>query len=171
MTQDQIIQALHRLEEELSKEGLRGEIGIVGGAAMVLAFNARKATKDVDAIFEPSSQIREAAARIAPRLGLPNDWINDAVKGFMPANSSPRQVILDLPHLTVWIPPTPYLLAMKAISARFDTHDAQDLKTRIRFFKIKSPEQVFELIENYYPRKAIPAKTQFFLEELFDELG
>lgn len=168
MTAEEILHSFHVLNDELARAGVKGEIGVVGGAAMVLAFNARAATKDVDAIFEPSSRVREAASRVAEALGLPVDWLNDAVKGYMPKDTDPHQMILELPALTVWVPPARYLLAMKAIAARFDSNDAADLKTLIRWLKIPSVEAVLEVIEHYYPRNQIPAKTQFFLEELFE---
>ena len=169
MTQHEILRAFHALNDELALAGTKGEVGIVGGAAMVLAFNARESTRDVDAVFEPASKLRAAAARVAASLGLPADWLNDAAKGYMPADTQPRQILLDLPHLAVWIPPPRYLLAMKAIAARLDSHDAADLRTLIRHMGLSSAEQVMEVIDNYYPRGQIPAKTQFFLEELFED--
>ncbi len=169
MTQDEILEAFRALNDELAREGIKGEVGVVGGAAMVLAFNVRQATRDVDAVFEPSSKVREAAARVAAARILPTDWLNDAVKGYMPANTEPRSILLDLPHLAVWTPPPQYLLAMKAIAARFDSHDAQDLRALIRHMGLRRPEDVLEVVERYYPRNQIPAKTQYFLEELFEQ--
>jgi methylmalonyl-CoA mutase cobalamin-binding subunit len=84
MRKAQIIEAFKKLNAQLSSQGVKGEVGVVGGAAMVLAFNARSATKDVDAIFAPSGKIRDAARIVASDLGLPEDWINDAVKAFLP---------------------------------------------------------------------------------------
>ena len=60
-----------------------GEIGIVGGAAMVLAYDARVATKDVDAIFKPTESIRKIVRDIGRENGLSSDWLNDALKGFL----------------------------------------------------------------------------------------
>jgi predicted deacylase len=38
---------LKELNDQLKKKKIKGEICIVGGAAMCLAFNAREATKDI----------------------------------------------------------------------------------------------------------------------------
>lgn len=169
MNQQQMLRAFHALNEELEREGIRGEVGVVGDAAMVLAFNAREATRDVDAVFEPASKLRAAAARVAGTLHLPADWLNDAAKGYMPADTQPRTILLDLPHLAVWTPPPQYLLAMKAIAARFDSHDAQDLRTLIGHLGLSRVEEALEVVEHYYPREQVPPKTQFFLEELFGQ--
>jgi hypothetical protein len=168
MQQDEILKAFRALNDELAREGTKGEVGIVGGAAMVLAFNARESTRDVDAVFEPASKLRAAAARVASAQGLPADWLNDAAKAYMPADTQPRKILLDLPNLAVWMPPPGYLLAMKAIAARFDSHDAQDLRTLIRHMGLSKVKEVLEVVEGYYPRNQIPARTQFFLEELFE---
>ena len=169
MTQEEILRAFQLLNDELARDGIKGEVGIVGGAAMVLAFNARDSTRDVDAVFAPSNKVREAAARVAAAQSLPADWLNDAAKGYMPADTQPRSIVMDLPHLAVWTPPPQYLLAMKAIAARFDSNDALDLRLLIRHLGLRRVDEVLEVVERYYPRNQIPAKTQFFLEELFEK--
>jgi hypothetical protein len=35
-------------------------------------------------VFIPSDVVRQAAAAVAEREGLPENWLNDAVKGFLP---------------------------------------------------------------------------------------
>ena len=168
MNQQQMLRAFMALNDELAGAGIKGEVGIVGGAAMLLGFNAREATRDVEAIFEPASALRAAALKVAEAQGLPADWLNDAAKGFMPVNTQPRTLVLDLPNLSVWTPPPQYLLAMKAIAARFDSQDAADLRTLVRHLGLRRVEEVLETVERYYPRNQIPAHTQFFLEELFE---
>ena len=83
LSRDTIITAFTQLSDELGRRGIMGELNIVGGTAMLLAFNARTSTKDVDAIFEPSADVRKAAAVVANALELPADWLNDSVKGFL----------------------------------------------------------------------------------------
>jgi hypothetical protein len=90
---ERILGALKALGEQLLRDGVRGQIFIVGGAAMALAYSTRRVTKDIDAVFEPKSAVHSAAAKVAEDLGLPEDWLNDAVKGFMPgADEHPRQI-------------------------------------------------------------------------------
>ena len=52
LTRDQILAALRALSDLLGQQGVQGEICLFGGTVMVLAFTARLATKDVDALFE-----------------------------------------------------------------------------------------------------------------------
>jgi len=165
LTKEKINALFKALNHKLQEKGEMGEIGIVGGAAMCLVYNVRSSTKDVDAIFEPASTIRKLAAQVAEEQGVDEDWLNDAVKGFLVKDFN-RIFILNLSHLKIWTPDSRYLLAMKCMSARWDTHDQDDVKFLIGLLELTKKEQVFELIEAYYPKSQIPAKTQFFIEEL-----
>ena len=65
-----ILEALANLNGRLAEEGVIGEICIYGGTAMVLAFNARLSTKDVDAIFNPAEIIRRKSSGGRRRMWL-----------------------------------------------------------------------------------------------------
>jgi len=65
LSEKEILKYLRELSNKLGKKNLKGEILLFGGAAMVLAFNARPATKDVDAIFHPKNEIYEISKEIA----------------------------------------------------------------------------------------------------------
>ncbi len=54
---------------------------------MCLVLQARPATEDVDALLIPSTELRNAALAVARAEHLPDDWLNDAVKGFFSENS------------------------------------------------------------------------------------
>ncbi len=58
------------------------------------------------------------------------------------------------------------MLAMKCHSARFDSHDIDDVKFLLNHLEIRSAEEAFRIVEEYVPRKVVPAKTRFLLEEL-----
>jgi len=57
LSRDAILNALENLADALRRRNVTGELCLFGGSVMVLAFNARPSTKDVDAIFEPVNDI------------------------------------------------------------------------------------------------------------------
>lgn len=90
------------LSAELGKAGVRGELFVVGGAVMCLAYGARETTRDVDALFRPAGAVRAAAARVATQAGIEADWLNDAVKGYL-SDRGGFAPFLDLEHLRVML--------------------------------------------------------------------
>jgi hypothetical protein len=78
MDRGEIVEALTALAGELDRRGVIAEM-YVGGAAIALAFDERRATRDVDAVFEPKAVVYEAAATVAEEAGLSPGWLNDAV--------------------------------------------------------------------------------------------
>lgn len=101
---EQILAVLHDLAEELDRKGVRGEVFLVGGAAITLAYDTRRATRDVDAVFEPKQTVYAAARRVADSHGLPDDWLNDAVKGFLHGADPDAEPVLDTHGLRVTWP-------------------------------------------------------------------
>jgi len=83
LTREQILNALNRLSNELAELDLSGELLLTGGASMCLVHSARDMTKDVDALYEPKTIINKLVLKIASEEGLPEDWLNDSVKGFV----------------------------------------------------------------------------------------
>ena len=134
---------------------------------MCLAFKARPATKDVDAIFEPVKQIRRAASKVGEKHHLNIGWLNFAVKMFVVEHE--KRILFDLPNLKIFVPETDYLLAMKILAARADTSDLDDIKFLIADLQIKSVEDALEIVRNYYPHKEIKAETRFLLEEILEK--
>jgi hypothetical protein len=142
---------------------------------MILAFDARESTRDVDAVFVPKTEIYEEARKIAEEMTLPASWLNDGVKGFV---SSEGDVTTDgMPqweNLRILRPTTRYLLAMKCMAARvaeYDTvGDKNDIIHLCNDLGIQTTEEVLNLVEDYYPASRIPVKTQFFIEEIIGEM-
>ena len=166
MTADEIKKYLEELNEELRAINVKGEVCLYGGAVMCLAYNARPATKDVDAVFEPVRYIRKAAAAVAEAHGLPKDWLNYAVKMFLVPHE--RRILFDMSHLKVFIPPPDYLLAMKTLAARANTDDRSDMELLIDKLNLQGAEQVLEIVKHYYPHKQVKPATEILLEEIFD---
>lgn len=167
LTRDELIQLLTELGAELDSRGVRGELFIVGGAAMALAFNARRLTCDVDAVFEPRSVIADAARTVASRHGdLDSDWLNDAMKGFLPGSDAAQKVIFDVPGLRATVPSPEYLLAMKVQASRVD-RDEDDVIFLANLLNLRTSAAVFDVVERFYPRSQLLPKTQFFIEQIF----
>ncbi|HSZ54945.1 MAG TPA: hypothetical protein VK797_04750 [Tepidisphaeraceae bacterium] len=86
LTKAELLSALTRLGELANAQGGQIELIIFGGALMVLQFGTRESTRDVDAIIlspPDLSSVRAIAKAVADERGWPEDWINDAVKGFV----------------------------------------------------------------------------------------
>jgi hypothetical protein len=97
----ELLEALAELDEELRILNVRGEVFIVGGAAMAIAYDTRRATADVDAVFVPSHEVRTAASRVAEHLNLEPDWLNDDAKAFLPGEDENRIGVYEEQNLSV----------------------------------------------------------------------
>jgi Nucleotidyltransferase of unknown function (DUF6036) len=168
MTSEEIEKYLSELGRLLAAKDIIGEICIYGGAAMCLAFKARPATKDVDAIFEPVKDMRGAINIIGEKHGLNEGWLNFAVKMFVVEHE--REILFDFPNLKVFVPTADYLLAMKVLALRAESYDAFDVKFLINQLDLKTVEEVLKIVAAYYPDKIIKPETVFQLEEIFDNL-
>ncbi|MCW5830748.1 MAG: hypothetical protein KIT79_15685 [Deltaproteobacteria bacterium] len=117
-------------------DGTRIRLLVVGGAAMALGFGSRDSTYDIDSVFlEPAdaSQVRRLATGVGSKLGLPDDWLNDAAKAYVrpPVQET---VIFSAPGIEVAIPSVAQLAAMK-LSAWRDDLDISDAETLVRRLK------------------------------------
>ncbi len=158
------------LNDELGAAETEGELFLVGGAVMCLAFTARPSTQDVDGLFRPARQIREAAARVALRAGVQSNWLNDGVKGFL-SDQGDFAPFIELDHLRVLVAQPAYLLAMKCLSFRIgaEFHDEDDVRYLLRHLNISSYESAIEIIGRYYPLTRFPQKTLYALHELLPQ--
>ena len=167
LTRSDMLRLFDLLNAELAAEDVQGELYLVGGAVMCLALDARHATRDVDGYFRPTGVIRQAAGRVAARADVPDDWLNDAVKGFL----SPRgdfDPYLDLDHLKIFVARPAYLLAMKCAAMRLgeEFHDLDDVRYLLRYLNITGVEEALEVVTRYFDAELLPPKTRLALEEL-----
>jgi hypothetical protein len=167
LTQNDLRRLFELLNDELRRSGTRGELFLVGGAVMCLAYAARPSTQDVDALFRPPAQVREAAARVAARAKVKADWLNDGVKGFVSAQGE-FAPFLELDHLRVMVALPEYLLAMKCLAMRIgaEFHDEDDVRYLLRHLDIRTHDEALAVITKYYPLERFPQKTLYALAEL-----
>ncbi len=102
-------------------------------------------------------------------MGLPEDWLNDAAKGYVPANAG-YDTWQALRHLTVSTVDAPTLLAMKCAAAR-TREDASDIGFLARLLGLTSSREILDLLGRYYPESQLSVRSRLLLEELFDERG
>jgi hypothetical protein len=72
-----------------SARGVVADLYVFGGAAMALAFDSRRATRDVDALFEPHGIVHEEALAVAAELGLPRWWLNEQASTYVAPGGDP----------------------------------------------------------------------------------
>lgn len=167
LSKDDIRHLFELLDAELAASEVEGELYLVGGAVMCLALGARDATRDVDALFRPTRVVREAATRVARKAGVPETWLNDAVKGYL----SPRgefDRFLELPHLRVFVAHPRYLLAMKCAAMRLgeEFHDVDDVRYLLRHLGISTVDEALAVVRQYFDDQQLLPKTRLVLEEL-----
>lgn len=167
MTPEDIEKYLRMLGQELERNHVTGEIIVAGGAFMLLVIKNRETTKDIDAYFsaEPEA-IREAAHRVAQREGLPEDWLNDGVKGFF-YQQPPVSRWAEYPGLRIYTVAPDYAFAMKAIAGR--PEDIRDMRALIAHLQLSSAEEALAVVSKYIPPGRIPIRSRYLIETLFDD--
>ena len=172
MHHNEIESLLRKLSDRLIERGVVGEVALYGGSAMVLAHRARLSTKDVDAVFVPKQEVYQAVAEVAAIAEVENDWLNDAVKGFL-SEKNDVVPLLDYPGLKVFVAAPEYLLAMKCLSMRLgrDETDLADVRFLMDRLGLRDAAQVLDLVSRYYPEDRIQPKTRFAIEEICQHLS
>lgn len=170
LTRDDIRALFDELNSELDRAGERADIFLVGGAAIALAYDARRATRDLDAAFRPTTVVRDAARAVAARHDLAEDWLNDAVRGFLPGPDPGAQRYYAGSALNVDVASARYLLAMKLFASRVET-DADDIAFLYRQVGFTTVAQGLDLVSAAYQGRPVAAKVQFLLEEIVASLA
>ena len=169
ITRQEITEALERLGQLAVTRGTSIELALVGGALMVLLYDARESTRDVDAIIlapREAGLVRELAQAVAGERGWPDDWLNDGAKGFL-IGLSPGPVVFSAPGIEVRSPSTAQLLAMK-LSAWRDDVDIADAR-RLLQEMTGDRDEIWQAVEPYL----VPGdelKAQYAFEDLWEAL-
>ena len=107
------------------------------------------------------------ARRVAAKEGVPDTWLNDAVKGYL----SPRgefDKFLELQHLRVFVAQPSYLLAMKCAAMRLgaEFQDLDDVRYLLTYLGISTVDQALAVVTRYFDEAQLKPKTRLALEEL-----
>lgn len=169
LTRDRIFDLLGRLNDSLSQKEIQGDLYLVGGAVLCLAHDARVSTHDLDGIFEPKSKIYECVKSIAREEDLDEDWVNDAVKGFLGERQEFTEFLL-LSNLNVKIASPEFLLAMKVQSSRTEnSNEVNDIRYLIKLLNLQTVNDVEIIVSKFYDLKLLKPKSWHLVEEILNE--
>lgn len=168
LTRPEIIQALTDLGQLAQTAGQTIELLVVGGTAMVLLYDTRPATRDVDAlILSPQAQlVRTWASQVAATYHWPADWLNDGAKGYL-VGWSEGETVFTAPGIVVKTPVTAQLLAMK-LSAWRDDVDIADAQRLLEAMAGDRAEIWAALAPYLFPGTEL--KAQYAFEDLWEAL-
>jgi len=169
-TADDMRDLLRELDAELQRIGTAAKIFVVGGSAMALAYNADRASADIDGTFEPRDVVLDAAAIVARRRNLDRNWLSDAVRDFMPPepDDHPRGERVG-PALVIEIASPEYVLAMKSMTTRKSDGDLADAVHLCRLLGVSDQIALENIVRRYFPGGRFGSQ-ELFLERIIESL-
>lgn len=169
-----LLREMNRLAEQ---RGEFYEIAVYGGSALILQFDWRERTHDIDytLLQGGADGVQRLAIKAATNLGLPTDGVRDDVRlfasdfarfheqGLYPDNASGGHCGLRVLSAT-----PEYLLAMKVLSLRpaIEYQDCWDVWNLVDECDISSHEQALEILEGFYPGETIDRRKSLILGDL-----
>ena len=137
--------AFTALGERLAHRGVVADVFVVGGAAMALAYDADRVTRDVDARFVPHGIVLDEARNVANDLGLPPWWLNEQATAYISGKVDPgKRRVFDHPGLRVMAASPEHVFAMKALAAR--TRYIDDLRLLAGIIGVETAEAATEAV-------------------------
>ena len=165
LTRATLMAALRALDEQLRREHVNADVFIFGGAAMVLGYNSRDATYDVDGIWSPHGAVQRAAHAVAKQQGLPQSWLNDEAVMYLPAGQKPEgQVVFETSALRVLRAEPELLLAMKVSAFRLGDH--QDIEWLANHLGLTGADEIIALTEQVM-HQPLPDNKKVRVQALF----
>ena len=176
MTKDQLGQAFTRLGQILRGRQVMGEIAVFGGAAIVLGFEFRNSTRDVDAVVNAGhGQVMAAAQEVERELGLPANWLSEQATSYLSKHED-FEFFKTYPSegqfgLRVMMAKPEYLLAMKLLAFRLHSADLQDILQLARRLSRTTAEDLLSLLKHYYPDELVTPERVVQIRDLVRQMN
>ena len=165
LSRELLLRAFARLDELLKTQSLTADVFVFGGAAIVLGFDARPLTRDVDAVWKPHTAVLNAARDVADEFGMPRWWLNEQASVYLPAGAQSDGVpAFAGSALRVTTAKPELLLAMKVRAAR--TGDREDIRLLASHLGLQSAVEILALAESAFGA-AVPDRQRLVVEDLF----
>jgi hypothetical protein len=144
--------AFAALGDRLVQRGIVADVFVVGGAAMALAYDATRVTRDVDSLFVPHGIVLDEARNVARDLGLPPWWLNEQASVYISGKDDlGKRRVFDHPGLRVTAASPRHIFAMKALAAR--TRDIDDLRLLADIIGVDSAEPQYRSARSSSPTR------------------
>lgn len=144
---------LKELAKDFRKRG-RGdcvELIIVGGASVLINYDFRNASYDIDAYYFKQSALKESISFVGDKFGLPVGWLNDDfvnTSSFTPKIRQYSQYYKTFSNvLTVRTVSAQYLVAMKLASGRQYKNDLSDIAGIVYEQQLAGNPLTYQLID------------------------
>lgn len=161
-----ITEALRRLGERLAYRGIVADLYVFDGTAMALAYDLRRSTRDIDALFHPHGAVVAEAQSVALELGPPRWWLNEQASAYVsPVDDAEAALVFEHPGLRVHAASAPHLLAMKVLAGR--RRDADDIRLLAGHLGLRTPAEVLAVSADVFPDEPVPDRSVRLLDELF----
>lgn len=139
------------LKKKIRNKNLSVEIIVVGGASILLNYNFRDTTVDIDCIDVHDALMNEVVNEVANKYDLPTNWINTDFKN----SSSYSQKLVNYSSfyktyygvLNIRTVKGEYLIAMKIVSARKYKNDYSDIYGIIKWYKDNNIDLTMDQID------------------------
>lgn len=172
LDRESILELLRQLGERLDARGLRADIYVVGGTAMVLAYDRHRLTRDVDAVTEAQDTVEaEARAMAKDRPGLDPEWFNGRVRPLLPrvVDEDAREAF-SAPGIGVSVASPRHLVAMKVRAARGE-RDLEDIALLSEQLGVRSIGTVLGIADEVWGPGMVRAECRFLVTEGLRDRG
>ena len=140
------------INEELSRRELRGDVYLVGEAAMLFPYDARPRGLDcVEAILAPRSELLEIAEIVTAGTFLEDDWLRDSPRKLSDIQCRALIPIVQYDYLTVWHPGDRRMVAIKFLEAFRSEEAAHDAMFPMGRMGISSKEDLLAIVSESFP--------------------
>jgi hypothetical protein len=174
---EEISKYLQMLGQELQKQQLTGEILIADEFVVLLDIGKPEISsidaylvgkeeipKDISAYFRGQGDaIRKAAQDITERERIEDNWLDEALEGFIRL-LSPQNKWIEYPGLRIYFSPLDYALALKVATAD-SSQDFEDINCLAQELDIHNIGDLFALITKYIPEQLLTPDMQLVVQQ------
>lgn len=162
------------LRKRWKKSGFVLELVVVGGAAIILNYNFRESTMDIDAYSDRLASIEDSIHEVQEKYNLSEDWLNSDFRYTSSFTKELRQFAKFYKTygnvLRVYTISEEYMICMKLVAFRTDRHDLADIVGIIEHSPNNiSYEQIDRaMIRLYGGWKDVKDDAKIFIKSLYE---